>query len=118
MVFQTGTDEHGKKNWQTAEKEGKTIHQFLEEHVALFKDLYQKLNISYSIFLRTSDQQNHYRGAQKLWQILREKGDIYKNVYQGLYCVGCECFKPEKELVVNIFLLFLVSSKSIYLLVN
>lgn len=99
VFFQTGTDEHGLKNWQTAKKEGKTILDFLDANVAVFKDLYKKLNISYDNFLRTSDKKAHYLGVQKLWKALDASGDIYKKEYTGLYCSGCESFKTEKELV-------------------
>lgn len=97
--FQTGTDEHGVKNWQTAEKEGKDIMQFLDENVAVFKELYKSLNISNDNFIRTTDKEIHHKGAQKLWKKLVESGDLYKQNYKGLYCVGCESFKTEKELV-------------------
>ncbi len=99
VVFQTGTDEHGTKNWQTAKKEGKTILEFLDSNVQVFKDLYSKLNISYDNFIRTSNKEVHYPGVQKLWKALVEAGDIYKQKYSGLYCSGCESFKTEKELV-------------------
>jgi len=99
VEFQTGTDEHGIKNWRTAKKQGKDVLEFLDENVAVFKDLYKKLNISYNTFLRTSDKVNHYPGAQRLWKKLVQSGDLYKKKYQGLYCSGCESFKTEKELV-------------------
>ncbi len=97
--FQTGTDEHGLKNWTTSQKEGKNIQDFLDANVAVFKELYKKLNISYDYFIRTSDKKVHYPGAVKLWKALVKAGDIYKKKYEGLYCAGCESFKTEKELV-------------------
>lgn len=99
VEFQTGTDEHGLKNWQTAQKQKKDILVFLNENVKAFKDLYKKLNISYTTFIRTSDKKIHYPAAQKLWNELVKAGDIYKKKYKGLYCIGCESFKTEKELV-------------------
>ncbi len=99
VFFQTGTDEHGTKNWQTAKKEGKEIKKFLDDNVKVFKDLYKKLNISYDNFIRTTDKKIHYPGATKLWKELVKAGDIYKKEYKGLYCSGCEAFKKEKELV-------------------
>lgn len=99
VEFQTGTDEHGIKNWRTAEKQGKEVLEFLNENVAVFIELYKKLNINYDTFIRTSDKVNHYPGAQKLWKKLIESGDLYKKKYQGLYCSGCESFKTEKELI-------------------
>jgi len=96
--FQTGTDEHGLKNWQSAQKEGKDIIEFLDHNVSIFKDLYKKLNISYDYFIRTTDKKIHYPGAIKLWNELVKSGDIYKKNYRGLYCTGCEAFKTEREL--------------------
>jgi len=98
VFFQTGTDEHGTKNWQTAKKQGKDILDFLDANVKVFKDLYKKLNISYDYFIRTTDKKNHQQGSKKLWEALVKAGDIYKKHYKGLYCAGCEAFKTEKEL--------------------
>lgn len=99
VFFQTGTDEHGIKNWQTAQKQGKDIKEFLDENVKEFKKLYKLLNISNDYFIRTSNKKIHYPGAQKLWKELVKSGDIYKKEYKGLYCVGCEAFKTEKEII-------------------
>ncbi len=98
VFFQTGTDEHGVKNWQTAQKEGKKIKDFLDSNVKVFKDLYKKLNISYDYFIRTTNKQIHHPGAKKLWEELVKSDDIYKKQYKGSYCSGCEAFKTEKEL--------------------
>ena len=98
VYFQTGTDEHGLKNWQSAQKQGKEILGFLDENVSIFKNLYEKLNISYDYFIRTSDEKIHYPGVIQLWKKLVKSGDIYKKKYRGLYCTGCEAFKTEKEL--------------------
>jgi len=98
VFFQTGTDEHGVKNWQTAQKEGKDIKDFLDANVAVFKELYKRLNISYDYFIRTTNKKIHHPGAIKLWKELVKKGDIYKKHYKGLYCSGCEAFKIEREL--------------------
>lgn len=99
IEFQTGTDEHGTKNRRTAQKEWKNIKEFLNENVWAFKDMYDRLNISYDVFLRTSDQDAHYKWAQKLWTKMTAKWDIYKKSYTGLYCAWCESFKTEKDLV-------------------
>ena len=98
VFFQTGTDEHGTKNWQTAKKQGKDIKEFLDTNVKVFKDLYKKLNIKYDQFIRTTDKKLHQQGVIKLWKELVKAGDIYKKQYKGLYCTGCEAFKTEKEL--------------------
>lgn len=99
LEFQTGTDEHGIKNRRTAQKEGKNIKDFLDENVWAFKDMYDKLDISYNTFLRTSDIESHHKWAQELWKKMANKWDIYKKSYTGLYCAGCEAFKTEKDLV-------------------
>jgi methionyl-tRNA synthetase len=98
VFFQTGTDEHGTKNWQTSLKEGMQIKDFLDRNVGVFIELYRILNIKYDKFIRTTDD-THVKGAQKLWKELVKAGDLYKHRYKGLYCVGCEAFKTEKELV-------------------
>ncbi len=99
VEFQTWTDEHGTKNRKTAQKEWKDIKEFLDNNVWAFKEMYDKLNISYDTFLRTSDEKSHYKWAQELWKKMFAKWDIYKKSYNGLYCAGCEAFKTEKDLV-------------------
>jgi methionyl-tRNA synthetase len=98
VFFQTGTDEHGTKNWQTSQKEGLGIKEFLDRNVSVFIELYKLLNIKYDNFIRTTDN-IHHKGAQKLWKELVKSGDLYKQKYKGLYCIGCEAFKTEKELI-------------------
>ncbi len=98
VFFQTGTDEHGIKNWQTAKKEKKEIKTFLDDNVAIFKKLYKELNIEYDQFIRTTDKKIHHPGAIKLWKALVKEGDIFKQEYNGLYCAGCEASKTEHEL--------------------
>ncbi|MBI2657947.1 methionine--tRNA ligase [Candidatus Woesearchaeota archaeon] len=96
--FQTGADEHGLKNWETARKQGKDIMEFLDANAALFRKLYRELNVSNDDFIRTTDRKSHYPGAIKLWEELVKSDDIYKKKYSGLYCTGCEAFKAEREL--------------------
>jgi len=98
VFFQTGTDEHGVKNWKTAQKQGKDILEFLDANVAAFKDLYKRLSASYDFFIRTTDKNIHQPGVIKLWKELAKNGDIYKKDYKGMYCSGCESFKTEKDL--------------------
>ena len=97
--FLTGTDEHGSKIAQAAEKHGKDTQVFVDEIAETFIDLTKKLNISNDDFIRTSDQKRHWPAAQKIWRKLADSGDLYKKSYSGLYCVGCESFKHPKELV-------------------
>lgn len=96
--FLNGTDENAFKNVQSAEKAGEEVKSFVNRHAAIFKKLSQELNISNNDFIRTTEQR-HIIGAQKLWRVCAAAGDIYKKKYQGLYCVGCEAFVTEKELM-------------------
>lgn len=95
----SGADENALKNVQTAEKEGVPTKEFLDRNSQVFKDSYEKLGVHLDIFQRGSDKEKHWPGVQELWNRCFAKGDIYKKSYSGLYCVGCESFKTEKELV-------------------
>lgn len=97
--FLTGSDEHGDKIIRTAQKEGLSPQAFVDGNVAKMKELLGELHISNDFFIRTSDQKAHWPGAQKMWRAIEASGDIYKATYKGLYCVGCEAFITEKELV-------------------
>ena len=99
VYFLTGTDEHGVKIARKAKEAGKDPQAFVDEKAQSFKALEARLNISYDQFIRTSDKVVHWPGAQAMWGKLAANGDIYKKFYTGLYCVGCEKFKTEKELV-------------------
>lgn len=98
VFFLTGTDDNALKNVQAAEVAGIPVAQFVDEHAAVFAELAKILRISNNDFIRTSRDERHLRGAQKLWSSCR-KEDIYKKKYQGLYCLGCEEFKRPKDLV-------------------
>ena len=95
----TGTDEHGEKIIRSAKKAGMGPQAFVDGNVEKFTSLVEKLNISHSDFIRTSDKKKHWPGAQMLWTKLLAAGDIYKDTYKGLYCVGCEAFITEKDLI-------------------
>src|SRR3989344_4901515 len=99
VFFLTGADEHGDKIITAAQKEGIGPQMFVDKNVARFKELIEKLSITNDDFIRTSDKEMHWPGAIKLWQEIAASGDIYKGTYKGLYCVGCEAFITEKELV-------------------
>jgi methionyl-tRNA synthetase len=92
----TGSDENALKNVLAAEIAGKTTIEFIDEKTAEFKKLYQTLNLSFDDFVRTTEDR-HIKGAQKLWSKFK-KEDIYQDTYTGMYCVGCEEFKTEKDL--------------------
>ena len=96
--FLTGTDEHGQKIEESAAKNNKPTQQFADEISATFKNLWDEFDISYDKFIRTTDE-DHMRGVQKAFEVMYEKGDIYKDFYEGHYCVSCETFFPETQLV-------------------
>lgn len=98
VFYLTGTDEHGMKIAQVAKEKNITPQQLVDENASFFKDLTSLLHLSNNHFIRTTDK-DHEKGAQKIWLKLVEKGDIYKSTYEGLYCVGCEAFITEKDLV-------------------
>ncbi|MBI2621119.1 MAG: methionine--tRNA ligase [Candidatus Levybacteria bacterium] len=95
----SGADENALKNVQAAEKEGLPIKEFLDKYSKIWKDTYGIVGVKLDVFQRGSDEEKHWPGVQKLWKLCEESGDIYKKSYQGLYCVGCEAFKLESELV-------------------
>lgn len=97
--FLTGTDEHGLKIYETASEKGEDPKTFVDRHAAIFKSLKGILNLSTDDFIQTSDQKRHWPAAQKIWKALEAKGDIYQKEYEGLYCVGCETFLKETDLV-------------------
>jgi len=97
VYFLTGSDENSLKNVQSAQKAGKTVENFIDENVEHFKALKSILGLSYDQFIRTTEKK-HFEGAQKFWASFK-KEDVYKKNYSGLYCVGCEEFKMEKDLV-------------------
>jgi methionyl-tRNA synthetase len=99
VFFLTGTDEHGVKISRAAERGGLGPQAFVDKNTKEFADFYTSLGVSYDEFIRTSDKERHWPGATMLWNKLTDAGDIYKSKYTGLYCVGCESFVTEKDLV-------------------
>ena len=96
--FLTGTDEHGQKIEESAKKVGKPTQEFADEISATFKNLWDEFGISYDKFIRTTDEE-HMKGVQKAFEVMYAKGDIYKDFYEGHYCVSCETFFPETQLI-------------------
>lgn len=96
--FLTGTDEHGQKIEESAQKNNKPTQEFADEISATFKNLWDEFGISYDKFIRTTDNQ-HQVGVQKAFETMFAKGDIYKDFYEGHYCVSCETFFPETQLI-------------------
>ena len=97
--LQIGTDEHGIKIQQAAEKEGMTPKELVDRNVLLFQDPYDRLQISADLFIRTSDQKKHWPTVVALWKKLQDAGALEKRTYTGLYCSGCERFVTAKDLV-------------------
>jgi methionyl-tRNA synthetase len=98
VMFLTGTDEHGSKIVKAAEKSGLTVLQFTDKISASFEMMADTFNVSNDDFIRTT-QERHIKGAQNFWSKVAASGKIYKKKYSGLYCVGCESFKTDKDLV-------------------
>lgn len=98
VFFITGTDENALKNVQAAERVNIPVREFIDKHAQRFIDLTKAINLLNNDFIRTTEER-HVKGAQKLWQACMDAGDIYKKNYKGLYCVGCEEFKTEKDLI-------------------
>ncbi len=96
--FLTGTDEHGQKIEEAAKKRGKSPKEYADEISAKFKELWDEFEISYDKFIRTTDPE-HIRGVQKAFLEMYKKGDIYKDYYEGHYCVSCESFVAPSQLV-------------------
>lgn len=94
----SGADENALKNVQAAEKAGEPIQKFVDERAEEFVSLAKTLNVEFGVFQKGSDSIKHYPASQKLWELCAAKGDIYKKLYKGLYCVGCESFKTEDDL--------------------
>jgi len=98
VFFSTGTDEHGQKIWEASQKEGKKVEDYVNHYAQKFLELKNLLNLSSDNFIRTTSE-GHIKAAQAFWQLCDQKGDIYKKKYKGLYCVGCEKFITEKDLM-------------------
>ena len=96
--FLTGTDEHGKKVAEAAEKLGKSPLEFSTDIADRFKSLTRALGLSNNDFIRTTDKKRHWPVVRKAWLKLKKSNDIYKKKYKGLYCVGCEAFITKKDL--------------------
>lgn len=98
VMFLTGTDEHGLKIEQKAAEKGITPKEYVDEIVAVFKNLWKYMNISYDRYIRTTDDY-HVEAVQKIFKTLYDKGYIYKGKYTGKYCTPCESFWTESQLV-------------------
>ena len=98
VFFLTGVDENAQKNVEAAQKARIQVKEFIDKNAQLFIDLCKKINLSHDDFIRTTAKE-HSLVVQKLVQRMLDKEDIYKATYEGLYCVGCETYYTEKDLV-------------------
>ena len=98
VFFQTGTDEHGQKVELKAEEKGVTPKEFVDDVAGEIKRIWDLMNTSYDRFIRTTDE-DHEKQVQKIFKKLYEQGDIYKGEYEGWYCVPCETYFTETQLV-------------------
>lgn len=96
--FLTGTDEHGQKIEEAAKKHGTSPKIYADAVSAKFRSLWDYFDISYDHFIRTTDEY-HIKTAQNAFEIMFANGDIYKGEYEGYYCVSCESFFPETQLI-------------------
>ena len=95
--FLTGVDEHATKVWRAAEEQGLDPKEYADQIAVPWRELPRRLNAEIDFFIRTSDD-GHKRFVQEFLQRMYDNGDVYQDVYAGLYCVGCEAFKTEDEL--------------------
>ncbi|MEK7567849.1 MAG: methionine--tRNA ligase [Patescibacteria group bacterium] len=100
VFFLSGTDDNASKNVEIAEAAGVPIKEFVSTQAENFKKLLQDLGCENNDFIQTGIEERHIKGAQKLWNLCK-KGDIELRKYKGLYCVGCEEFKTDKDIVNN-----------------
>lgn len=98
VFYLTGTDEHGSKIYEKAVENNMEPQAFCDQVSAQFKDAWEKYTISYNKFIRTTDS-DHKAFVQEFVKNIYNNGDFYEDEYEGLYCVGCEKFLTEKELV-------------------
>jgi methionyl-tRNA synthetase len=98
VFFLTGTDEHGLKIQRAAEANGITPQEMVDRTSAQFREAWKLLDIANDDFIRTTEPR-HYEAVQRFLQTVYDNGDIYLGTYEGLYCVACEAYYSEEELV-------------------
>jgi methionyl-tRNA synthetase len=98
VFYLTGTDENAQKNAQAAKEAGIPTKKFIDKNTGIFVELCKVLTVSYDRFIRTTEKE-HVGKSQELFKKVYDKGEIYKGKYEGWYCVGCEAFITEKDLV-------------------
>ncbi|MET4091234.1 methionine--tRNA ligase [Bradyrhizobium sp. S3.5.5] len=100
VFFLTGTDEHGQKMVQTAQNEGLTPSALATRNAGRFKEMDERLNVSFDRFIRTTEEQ-HHRSSQEIWRRMEANGDIYADSYAGWYSVRDEAYYAEDETRLN-----------------
>jgi methionyl-tRNA synthetase len=98
VYFLMGTDEHSLKVERAARKQGLEPLAYTDTMAARFEEVWRSLELSYDVFIRTSEAR-HHRSVQEIFRRINDRGDIFKGKYEGCYCVGCEGFKQEKDLI-------------------
>ena len=96
--FLTGTDENAQKNAQAAKEEGIPVKKFVDKNSKIFMELCKNLDIDYDDFIRTTEKR-HVEKSQEIFKKVYDKGEIYQGKYEGHYCLGCEGFKTERDLI-------------------
>lgn len=96
--FLVGTDEHGMKLYQTAKEQGMEAEALVKKNAPYYRKMAEALNLANDDFIQTTEKR-HIDGCVEMWKKLVAAGDIYKASYEGLYCVGCEAFVFEKDLI-------------------
>ncbi len=97
VFFITGTDEHGMKIQSEAERQGVVPQEFVDKMAHMFKEIWKEAEISYDYFIRTTEER-HRESVIKFFRTVRDNGDIYKGIYEGMYCTPCETFWSESQL--------------------
>ncbi|MEM5815324.1 MAG: methionine--tRNA ligase [Candidatus Aenigmatarchaeota archaeon] len=97
VFFLTGTDENSQKSIEAASKLGKNVKEYVDEMANIWKETFEKLNISFDDFIRTTEER-HKKAVYEFFKRVYENGDIYKGKYIGYYCVKCETFLSSTDL--------------------
>jgi methionyl-tRNA synthetase len=100
--FLMGNDEHSQNVFRRAQELGKQPLEYCDEMEQVFTSVWKRLDVSYDDFIRTTDEKRHKPAVQRMVQACYDAGDIYEGKYEGWYCIGCEAFKQEKDLVDGI----------------
>src|SRR5436305_5752315 len=98
VLFATGTDEHAPKVAEAAKERGVRVAAYVDQVAQRFVEAWERLNISHDVFIRTSEPR-HAHAVETFFRTLQERGDIYRGVYEGWYCLSDETFFSETEVI-------------------